>query len=371
MGKKPGRKKNAIPSYLLHSSSGQARVRIDGKDHLLGEYDSEESKIRYAELISGTVPVKPADADEEDIPAVDQGVSVNEICLSFLTHAKTHYVKNGKPTSELYCFKSCIKVLRELYGMAPANTFGPKRLKTVRAKMIDLGWARGNINRMVCRIRQIFKYAIEEELIGGGDDEEDQRDVIIMTRLKSVAPLLAGKTEAHDNAPREALEVKAINAVKKLVRPLVADLIDLQLHTGARSGELVALTPSTINRSGKTWKSVLADHKTVHHGARRAVHFGPKAKVIIEKRMAETKPGGKLFPITRTAYCRAVTRACDKAGIERWTPHWLRHTFCTRVREKLGIEAAQSMAGHTKSQATADYAKKMDRLAAKTAATVG
>jgi hypothetical protein len=41
-----------ISSYALHESSGQARVRIDGKDHYLGQYNSPESHESYARLIA-------------------------------------------------------------------------------------------------------------------------------------------------------------------------------------------------------------------------------------------------------------------------------------------------------------------------------
>ena len=82
-------------------------------------------------------------------------------------------------------------------------------------------------------------------------------------------------------------------------------------------------------------------------------------------------PDKPLFDIIRTAYCRAITRACEKAGIERWTPHWLRHTFCTRIREQYGIEAAQALAGHSTSEMTDHYSSKMDKLASQTAAAVG
>lgn len=40
------------PSYLLHQSTGQARVRIDGKDHYLGAYGSPESRDRYDDLVA-------------------------------------------------------------------------------------------------------------------------------------------------------------------------------------------------------------------------------------------------------------------------------------------------------------------------------
>jgi len=39
------------PSYLLHKPSGQARVRIAGKDIYLGVYGSAESRQRYGEIV--------------------------------------------------------------------------------------------------------------------------------------------------------------------------------------------------------------------------------------------------------------------------------------------------------------------------------
>lgn len=40
------------PAYLLHKPTGQARVRIDGKDHYLGPFNSPESRERYDELVT-------------------------------------------------------------------------------------------------------------------------------------------------------------------------------------------------------------------------------------------------------------------------------------------------------------------------------
>ena len=39
------------PAYLLHKPSGQARVRINGKDYYLGPHGSADSKARYDDLI--------------------------------------------------------------------------------------------------------------------------------------------------------------------------------------------------------------------------------------------------------------------------------------------------------------------------------
>ncbi len=53
------RKPNVFPSYLRHSS-GQARIRVAGRDIMLGPYGSDESRIKYGQLIAqmaGGVPL--------------------------------------------------------------------------------------------------------------------------------------------------------------------------------------------------------------------------------------------------------------------------------------------------------------------------
>jgi integrase len=92
---------------------------------------------------------------------------------------------------------------------------------------------------------------------------------------------------------------------------------------------------------------------------------------LILKKYLSPDQNKTLFNIIRTAYCRAITRVCEKEGIERWTPHWLRHTYCTRIREQFGIEAAQAVAGHSAAEMTDHYSSKMDKLAAQTVAAAG
>jgi hypothetical protein len=36
------------PRMTLHRGTGQARVRVQGKDHYLGRYGSDEAKAAYA-----------------------------------------------------------------------------------------------------------------------------------------------------------------------------------------------------------------------------------------------------------------------------------------------------------------------------------
>jgi len=361
------RKPNVFPSYLLHKQSGQARVRVNGRDILLGAFGSEQSRITYGEIVAklaGGVPVDPIKpSNRGSLPrneSDDPGPSVAEICLVFLRHAETHYVKHGKQTSEVHILKSVIQPLNNLYGLTPAHEFGPLALKAVRTKMIEAGWARGTINAGMSRIRRIFKHAIANELI----------DASVLVKLQTLAPLLAGRTQAHDNAPRTAVPEQSLERVRKEVSPLVRDLIDLQNLTGARSGELLSLTPAMINTSKTVWSAELHDHKTLHHGQRRVLHFGPKAKKILRKHL-KRDPDGPLFPITGAAYRRAITRACERLKIPRWVPHQLRHSAATKVREAFGLEHAQAVLGHSKASMSEHYAKLSSAKAAEVAQRLG
>jgi hypothetical protein len=44
-------RRKGIPSYSFPKRSGQAGVRINGKDHDLGPSDSSESKAEYQRLV--------------------------------------------------------------------------------------------------------------------------------------------------------------------------------------------------------------------------------------------------------------------------------------------------------------------------------
>ena len=58
-------------------------------------------------------------------------------------------------------------------------------------------------------------------------------------------------------------------------------MIDLQLLTGARPGEMVIMRPIDIDRSGEVWVYTPLEHKTEHHGYERKILIGPKAREIV------------------------------------------------------------------------------------------
>jgi integrase len=363
------RSKNVVPSYSLHKPTGQAQVRVDGKMFYLGEYGSEKSRIRYSEIIAkltSGVPIDPIgiakrkrNANSGQDP--DSGPSVAELVLAFKSHSEAYYRKpNGKMTDEVQCLKSAMKPVRELFGLVPTRDFTPLMLKTVRETYIGNGWTRGFCNRSTNRIRSMFKWGVENGIV----------PVATWQALTAISPLKAGRCEAHDNDRREAVSDENIQLVKARLEQRNRDIVDLLLLSGCRIGELLSLTWPMIDRSGETWEAELKNHKTAYRGKIRKLHFGKQAQAILNRYLG-TPTSQTIFNLRRDTFSKSITSACHRAGVPKFVPHQLRHTAGTRIRDEIGVEAAQAVLGHAAAAMTAIYTRNTDRLARSAAAKMG
>lgn len=147
-------------------------------------------------------------------------------------------------------------------------------------------------------------------------------------------------------------------------------MIDLQRLIGARSGEILGLTAAAIDRSGQVWTANLGDHKTVHHRHTRILAIGPKAQAVLAKYL--NGPANEpLFDMIRHAYCRAITRSCERLKITRWVPHQLRRTGAGNVRAAFGLEHKQAVLGHSTADTSERYAKVSQSKASEVALKIG
>ena len=75
-----------LPSYRRHSS-GQARVAINGKDHLLGPFGSPESKEAYGRLIAEY----SASGAPYSFGKVGDVLKIVHALYAYLQHSKVYY----------------------------------------------------------------------------------------------------------------------------------------------------------------------------------------------------------------------------------------------------------------------------------------
>jgi integrase len=71
--------------------------------------------------------------------------------------------------------------------------------------------------------------------------------------------------------------------------PLVADMVQLQMETGMRSGELCIMRAIDLDMSGKVWLYRPESHKTAHHGHQRIIAIGPKGQAIVRRHLKPSK----------------------------------------------------------------------------------
>jgi integrase len=395
-----GRPKKTVPTYSKHKASGQARVRIGGKDIYLGPYNSKESRLEYdrirAELETGETAALSTTSIAHDL-------TVAEVVKQFWNHAKRHYRDSeGQPTSEIKWIASSIKLLVELYGHTTATKFGPLALKAIRAKWVKEGICRKSVNGRVNRVRRLFKWAASEELIPFATYEA----------LTTVEGLEAGRTDAKEKAPVEpVLNLHVITVLPHLF-PVLRSMVMIQRLTGMRPGELVRMKVGEVNRSVLPWVYSPRKHKTSYRGGIRQVWIGPIAAEILApylnnrqpddyaftpkqarderyamlraKRKSKVQPSQRcrakppsqlqVKPLPRFScpgYAASIRRACRKAGVPCWFPNQTRHTFATEARELFGLDVAQSLLGHSKADVTQVYAARGQQLAVKAVGQIG
>lgn len=392
------------PSYLLHQATGQARAIIDGKTVYLGEYGSPKSRERYDALITEWFQ------RQGNIDAIQ--LTVDDLSLIYLDHARKYYQKNGKPTREVGNIRAALRPLIRLLGPTRLREFGPKMLRQVQdalsnqrdSRIKSKGKARKvsrqYVNAAMTRIKRMFRWGVGQELV----------PVTIYQAIQAVEGLRKGRTEAREASPVTPVDDAEIDAALPHLAPQVATMVELQRLTGMRPNEVVALRAADIAyRTDGLWTYRPKQHKNDHHEIDRVVFLGPKAQAILRpwlerdseaycfspreavehlqrlKRMQRktrvqpsqadrSNPKPKRQPGVKYStgtYRQAISRACLKAGIPAWSPNQIRHRYATIIRAQYGLEAAQVTLGHAKADVTQIYSERDLELAARIVREVG
>ncbi|MBI4849119.1 MAG: tyrosine-type recombinase/integrase [Nitrospirae bacterium] len=123
------------------------------------------------------------------------------------------------------------------------------------------------------------------------------------------------------------------------------------MHTGMRRGEILNLK----------WQDVSFDRKTVavvksKNGEKRTI---PMSKTVFDtlNSIKVKHISGGIFPISGWSLRQAFDNTVEKAGIENFRFHDLRHTFATRlVQNGVGIYKVKELLGHKTILITMRYA---------------
>lgn len=311
-----------VPTMRLHKASGQAIVTLAGRDHYLGRWDDPTKHERYrraiAEWMSSGCPRKPLQPSPRAALTIDQLADAYEAELA--VKAESDSVRERVELS--------LRPLRSLYGQTPAAEFGPKKLKAVRAEWIRDGISRAVVNERSQRLRKLFRWAVAEELVPS----------TIAHGLGAVDGLRRGEEGVKEG--RRVLPVAWDHVEETLahVSREIAALALLQWWCGARGGELCAMRPCDIDRSGAVWLFAPRHHKTEHHGKRREIQFGPRAQEVLRPfldRVPRPDPEKPVFSPERAELERA--NALSQQRATRVQPSQRARKAARRRRREAGL----------------------------------
>jgi integrase len=257
----------------------------------------------------------------------------------------------------------------------------------VRRHMIDSGLCRKVINQRIGKIVRVFRWATENELV----------PATTYQALKAVSGLRKGRSAARESEPVKPVPESHIVAIQPHVVPQVWAMIQLQLLSGMRPGEVTVMRTCDLDISSRTWVYSPERHKTEHLGRERRIYLGPRAQAVLESwikkeataylfspreamesRWAERRCGRRspMTPSQRArrrkatpartpgtcydtrSYAHAIHRACRRAGVPVWGPNRLRHNAATRLRSELGLETARAVLGHSDARVTTIYTER-------------
>lgn len=365
-----------LPKLCRHRGTGQAYVRLAGRQVYLGVAGSPEAESAYRRHLADFL------ANDGHVPVADADLTVVELAARYWGHVQSRQFSPSHAAN----IKFALDAFVDMFGDTNAADFGPNRLRVLRRAWADRGLSGRTCTAYTTSIKQMFSWAAARELLPAS----------IHAALKVLEPLRQG----HDVPRREPVgpvpleDVEA--ALLHMPGPLAA-LVRVQLLTGARPGELVGLRPCDIDTTGEIWVVRLAHHKTQHLGKVRSLYLGPRGQSVIrpfllrpadaplfsalesfaERRADVPGPGrrpGQAESLRRTerrmrdaydatTYRKAVHTACRAAGCAVWSPNQLRHNCATSVRAAYGLEGAQILLGHAKAATSEIYAQRDETLA--------
>lgn len=297
-------------------------------------------------------------------------MKVQELIDRYLVYAKGYYrkPKSRRVTSEYALMRLSTRPLRVVAGGIDVADVTAATIADCRRWLLENKTAccRRTVNAYTSRMIRVFNW--------GADPEQDLVPDLVGARLKMLRPLAYGRSTARETEGVSAVDRSKVNDLLaslmeprsgdyamtpeiKLARLRLATMIELQLETGMRPGEVCSMKLEEIDQSKDVWMFRPAEHKTEHRGKKRAIPLFDNEQFLLRHWLTVSSiKAGPIFGLVRTSYAQALRRALKRAGLEHWSPNQLRHTAGTEVRRDVGLDAAQALLGHSSVRTTEIYA---------------
>ena len=224
-------------------------------------------------------------------------------------------------------------------------------------------YAPATANKMLCALKRVLKEASRLDLIDPLDYAKavDLKSISYDSRLKGRA---LSKREISD-----LIDVCKADPTRKGARDVA--LIAILRGAGLRRAEVVKLNLKDID----TETGALEIHRG--KGGKDRLVYLPQSAIAYIKNWIEVrgdKPGPLLCPIRKggqlefrhmcpDAVLKIVRRRAKQAGVDSFSPHDFRRTFCSDLLDAgIDIVTVQKLAGHASVETTAKYDRRGEEV---------
>jgi integrase len=257
---------------------GRAVVRLNNRDHYLGRAGewpkgrrSPPATIQaeYQSLIATWL------ANGRQLPDAETILTINQAILAYDKWAEIFYHREGTENTQIGMIRDALRVVKNLFGRESLSSFGPKKLEQVQQAMVGLGWSRNYINGQVGRVRRWIKWCVRQELATGD----------LFYALQSVPGVRRGTSGVRETQPVGPVPEETVALTLPFMPAVVQSMVQLQLLSVARPGEICAMRACDIDMTGAVWLYHPSRHKTQHCGRQRVIPLGPAAQSIVREHL--------------------------------------------------------------------------------------
>lgn len=418
-GKEPREKFSDFPELHVQREAGKrdrlyiiwpAEISGTGKrrKEYFGPADDPASRARYLNARERWRDDRVREAEKRSEPEPVEGEDftpgpfVADLIDRYLVHTRQRYQKHGRPTGHHSSIWNTLKPFLIEYGDTATAKFGLDELEEYQRTLDRAGkLCRNQVNARIRIICACFTWGARHK-----DPETGERLVPPATaaELRMIENLRRGYCQAVDHPRRLAAPIEDIKkALKELAGPVRA-MVQVQLLTGARPGEVRTMKAREITRAGDVWEYRPESYKTEHFEAddagRKVIFLGPKTvkeiRPLLDAAEKDAESGGEGFLFrpkdaaalrhrksavkkktpsravrdalraarprrtwgecyTATAYRNALQRACERAGVKPFTPYQIRKARATEIDREYGADAAAIQLGHRSVKTTIDH----------------
>jgi len=284
-----------------------------------------EAKI-LAEIVEGTYYEK----------LIGRNKTFKDLMDKFL---KVHAPKVSGSMQKSY--RTSLNHLEPYFGKSNLLSITPRKISKYKMLRKDEGAAPATINRELAMLSKAFSLAVKE-----------------WEWLKD-NPVSKVPKEKEDNKRDRWLSDDEEASLLEHSPEWLRDIILFSLHTGLRQDELLSLTWERVNILRKT--ILIKDTK---NGKPKTIPLNKTALGILESKARVISIKGRIVfhskcgtKIDKHNLRRAFVIAMERAGIEDFTFHGLRHTFATRLAQSgCDLYKISKLLGHKDIKTTQRYA---------------